>query len=233
MSALRKRSDKIVANATRKVITNGQALRSLEKVLYAANEHAANDLLSGRSTGNNTLLSPAEITRYGKAAAAKFEETQSDFDYVAVAWFRVRWVVENENIARALAFNAKSNDDLVKMLADARTEIDSAIRYERATGSFSRTIQAVSDELRGRGVDVYGMVDVGGKETCWRCHGSGIYYGAGCVENGVFRGYSGTCYRCKGAGKCTVVANITGEIGIEKMAMAAMASDILNATIQR
>lgn len=28
----------------------------------------------------------------------------------------------------------------------------------------------------------------------------GIYYGAGYVENGVFKGYTGPCFRCGGKG---------------------------------
>ena len=36
---------------------------------------------------------------------------------------------------------------------------------------------------------------------CDGCNGSGVYYGAGIVLNGVFKGYSGPCYRCEGNGK--------------------------------
>jgi hypothetical protein len=36
---------------------------------------------------------------------------------------------------------------------------------------------------------------------CYSCSGSGIFYGSGYVENGVFKGYSGDCYRCRGTGK--------------------------------
>ena len=32
------------------------------------------------------------------------------------------------------------------------------------------------------------------------CNGSGVYYGRGVVENGVFKGFSGPCYRCNGKG---------------------------------
>jgi len=32
------------------------------------------------------------------------------------------------------------------------------------------------------------------------CHGSGLYYGAGRVENGKFIGMTGTCFRCEGKG---------------------------------
>lgn len=32
------------------------------------------------------------------------------------------------------------------------------------------------------------------------CGGSGVYYGAGYVENGVFKGFTGTCFRCGGKG---------------------------------
>jgi hypothetical protein len=35
---------------------------------------------------------------------------------------------------------------------------------------------------------------------CDGCNGSGIYYGRGYVENGVFKGYTNTCYRCQGKG---------------------------------
>jgi DnaJ-class molecular chaperone len=40
-------------------------------------------------------------------------------------------------------------------------------------------------------------------ETCDGCNGSGIYYGRGYVENGVFKGFKGTCYRCGGKGTQT------------------------------
>jgi hypothetical protein len=39
-----------------------------------------------------------------------------------------------------------------------------------------------------------------GEEHCDDCRGSGIFYGAGRVENGVFVGFKGTCYRCGGKG---------------------------------
>ena len=32
------------------------------------------------------------------------------------------------------------------------------------------------------------------------CGGSGLFYGRGVVENGVFRGTVGTCFRCSGKG---------------------------------
>lgn len=36
--------------------------------------------------------------------------------------------------------------------------------------------------------------------ACDGCNGSGIYYGAGRVENGVFVGFKGQCFRCGGHG---------------------------------
>lgn len=39
------------------------------------------------------------------------------------------------------------------------------------------------------------------KLQCNACRGDGIYYGAGCIENGFFRGYTGDCFRCNGKGK--------------------------------
>ena len=39
--------------------------------------------------------------------------------------------------------------------------------------------------------------------VCDSCNGSGVYYGAGRVENGKFIGFSGVCYRCGGKGKQT------------------------------
>lgn len=53
-------------------------------------------------------------------------------------------------------------------------------------------------------------------EECDRCYGSGMYYGAGYVENGVFKGYSGPCYRCKGKGKCTRIQNDMGNRAMER-----------------
>lgn len=35
---------------------------------------------------------------------------------------------------------------------------------------------------------------------CYACHGSGKWYGAGHVENGVFKGKTGPCYRCESKG---------------------------------
>ena len=40
-------------------------------------------------------------------------------------------------------------------------------------------------------------------ETCDGCPGNGVYYGAGAVVNGVFKGFTGTCYRCGGKGHTT------------------------------
>lgn len=41
---------------------------------------------------------------------------------------------------------------------------------------------------------------IAGNVACDGCNGSGIYYGAGHVENGVFVGFQGTCFRCGGKG---------------------------------
>jgi DnaJ-class molecular chaperone len=38
---------------------------------------------------------------------------------------------------------------------------------------------------------------------CAKCNGSGMYYGRGIVENGVFKGFSGPCYACVGKGHQT------------------------------
>ena len=35
------------------------------------------------------------------------------------------------------------------------------------------------------------------------CPNSGIYYGAGAVVNGVFKGFTGKCFRCGGKGHQT------------------------------
>ena len=32
------------------------------------------------------------------------------------------------------------------------------------------------------------------------CNGSGVYHGAGRVENGKFIGFTGPCFRCQGKG---------------------------------
>lgn len=42
-----------------------------------------------------------------------------------------------------------------------------------------------------------------GTVDCDGCNGSGIYYGRGYVENGVFKGFTGNCYRCGGKGHQT------------------------------
>lgn len=63
-------------------------------------------------------------------------------------------------------------------------------------------------------------------ETCGRCGGSGIYRGAGVVENGVFKGYQGTCYRCKGKGKCTRLQNEMGERGRGDYAAGQMVAEL-------
>lgn len=39
-----------------------------------------------------------------------------------------------------------------------------------------------------------------GLQGCDGCNGSGIYYGRGYVENGVFKGFTGKCFRCNGKG---------------------------------
>jgi hypothetical protein len=38
---------------------------------------------------------------------------------------------------------------------------------------------------------------------CPVCKGSGIYYGKGVVENGKFKGFTGTCFPCAGKGEQT------------------------------
>ena len=40
-------------------------------------------------------------------------------------------------------------------------------------------------------------------DKCDSCNGSGIHYGRGYVENGVFKGFTGPCYRCQGKGTQT------------------------------
>ena len=39
-----------------------------------------------------------------------------------------------------------------------------------------------------------------GSCICYKCAGSGTFYGRGIVENGVFKGFSGPCFGCKGKG---------------------------------
>lgn len=39
---------------------------------------------------------------------------------------------------------------------------------------------------------------------CGNCHGSGLFYGRGVIENGVFKGFVGPCYGCGGKGYQTV-----------------------------
>jgi hypothetical protein len=41
------------------------------------------------------------------------------------------------------------------------------------------------------------------KIECDGCRGDGIWYGAGIVENGVFKGKTGKCFRCGGKGHQT------------------------------
>jgi hypothetical protein len=43
-------------------------------------------------------------------------------------------------------------------------------------------------------------VTVSGDDQCWKCGGSGIFYGGGAVVNGTYKGYSGPCYGCEGKG---------------------------------
>jgi hypothetical protein len=38
------------------------------------------------------------------------------------------------------------------------------------------------------------------KLPCDGCPGNGVYHGSGYVENGKFRGFTGTCFRCEGKG---------------------------------
>jgi len=42
-----------------------------------------------------------------------------------------------------------------------------------------------------------------GTVECDGCPGTGVYHGAGMVENGVFKGFTGPCYRCQGKGHQT------------------------------
>ncbi len=37
-------------------------------------------------------------------------------------------------------------------------------------------------------------------EACFKCSGSGVFYGAGSVVNGVFKGFTGPCFACEGKG---------------------------------
>lgn len=63
-------------------------------------------------------------------------------------------------------------------------------------------------------------------ETCERCGGSGVYYGAGHVENGKFVGYSGECFRCKGKGEVTHYQNVLGAKGIGEYAMRSWIAEV-------
>lgn len=38
------------------------------------------------------------------------------------------------------------------------------------------------------------------RSECDGCRGDGIWHGRGIVENGVFKGATGTCFRCGGKG---------------------------------
>jgi hypothetical protein len=42
-----------------------------------------------------------------------------------------------------------------------------------------------------------------GNVPCDGCRGDGVYYGAGSVVNGVFKGFTGQCFRCSGKGSQT------------------------------
>lgn len=73
------------------------------------------------------------------------------------------------------------------------TLVDSARR------THDGTVRVVTD--RGRfEVDLTYPVQVLPRE-CWKCvNGSGLHYGHGRVENGVFIGHVGTCFGCNGKG---------------------------------
>jgi hypothetical protein len=62
-------------------------------------------------------------------------------------------------------------------------------------------------------------------EDCGRCNGTGIYRGAGYVENGVFKGYTGVCFRCKGKRQVRHAVNVAGERGRGQHAMREFAGD--------
>ena len=38
------------------------------------------------------------------------------------------------------------------------------------------------------------------RHECDGCRGDGVFYGRGIIENGVFKGHTGTCFRCHGKG---------------------------------
>jgi DnaJ-class molecular chaperone len=59
---------------------------------------------------------------------------------------------------------------------------------QRRTWRFIMAENAKQDEVR---------------HECDGCSGDGIYYGAGSVVNGVFKGFTGTCFRCQGKGYMT------------------------------
>ena len=63
-------------------------------------------------------------------------------------------------------------------------------------------------------------------ERCGRCGGSGVYRGAGHVENGVFKGYTGDCFRCGRVGTVTLAQNVRGEVGEAESALKAFAGDL-------
>jgi DnaJ-class molecular chaperone len=50
---------------------------------------------------------------------------------------------------------------------------------------------------------MYQQVKKGESCKCPKCNGSGVYYGRGVVENGVFKGHTGKCYTCRGTGQQT------------------------------
>jgi hypothetical protein len=104
-------------------------------------------------------------------------------------------------------------------------------RFARFGGSLNGGNKPVSaDDFFFRFVEPSGStsdrVDPNTVETCGRCGGTGIYVGAGIVENGVFKGFTGTCFRCKGKGKCTHAANELGEKGRGNYAARQIAGDM-------
>lgn len=62
-------------------------------------------------------------------------------------------------------------------------------------------------------------------EDCGRCNGTGVYRGAGYVENGVFKGYTGVCFRCKGRRQVRHAVNVAGERGRGQYAINQFAGD--------
>lgn len=104
-------------------------------------------------------------------------------------------------VASLLAVKANTRLALATALVERNAEV-LALRAERSMPAPQVTAPVAEPDYvtheRGEQEDKAARRLVRPTITCRKCNGSGLWYGAGRIENGVFVGATGTCFACQG-----------------------------------